>query len=1407
MKNNKSKEHILYAINPNDDKDYYSNYHKRKKTPLYSKESELPNIKNIPNHLKTEINSVQDTKIDFNLSTKQSLFNPNDSSFDNYRASSINYSINSPFLNTEKIAFPKISPILTHIKNFKSLIKTKYPKKNGLLSIKYLDLINMDKKNKMLIYEITKNDKMFEREILNNIIDSNTKKIIINELKNIDKKTSQQIENIMKNTTKEAKEESLRYLQSQPRIVYLGAEEIFEEFSNPSRIETSKYFNKFEEKIKDKKKKIKKNKLSKLNDIFLDFAKNNIRRKIELRNQFNQEISVEYITKLLNNQIRKIIFLLSLYNSDNGNDNLSVFPNDLNESFLSKGYYNSLVSPINPHYRSRNNQNDYLFSQNRNIFDKSKFSNERFNTEKEYINALINQIPKYSEDNEENSENILFNQINNINYSNLVKTSEDKSLFYFYNKNNITSPFDILNKHSNTIDLKQRNKLRPLKKKNLNNEENNFKVIHSRNNIIKIAENYESDIKVNGNNKIKDMNILDNEEERNKINTIINKNENEIDIKKNNNNFNIRKNGNNNIEDNNNYNNPNNNKNKNNYSNNYTNINNEINNNNLNIYNDTNMVNNIKDIGNNYTDNYSIDYNPNNNNFNNNDKRNNNKNNNINIYRNNEKIKLNKANKKNLNTYTINKSNNLIPNIKNNFNKKNEKRNQENLKDKNITNSEHSKNIEYIEDENNKENEKNNENKSENIQKKDIGKGQNKLNNKNINKNINDKKNKQILDSKELNKLNNILQYNNNINKKYNDKIDYMNSSNNSPNKNSSYSSSILNSYRKDEKNNNNYNNNINYSPIKEYKSPKQNKKSRKSKGRKNNENKFKTDKNVLNSTNKSDQDDQNELSSIINNNVSDIEAGNNKNLYKLLSDKTLPISNSDNIIIQKKRIKRNSLFIQHQTPEKLVIEDKNLRRCVSEGDLLKKERKKTIQVNVIKLQDNDIDLITNFINEEEKKKINAEKNVSKIEKENNEKEPEDTSYNDLKKENKKENFNKYELTRDDIIEKLKSDDWRIREYVEQIVRAGLTVGDKKLNNQMKNRTILVYKDHNLGNFKFKKNKNFGIKDDIELEPIRPLSKNKGKIDEIISNDNKDNKANKDNIENIEKIDNIKKIDKIKNIDNINKKKKKIVKILPLKNEESRKELIYDNTYLFSNNKKSVNIILRKEVEEILKGGILLQKKDNEDKKEKKEKKVNFKKNVKINNIKKEYKKKKGENAKLFNKSIFLNDLKDEEVKKENTEDSRLQEIQKLENKKEQSLDFKLKAFINKIKRLKIEGVTEGIGKDEIDDYITQLYNRNSAIKERENRIREFLFNLNDYRYGRIKQREFKDTYFYREPIIVENKMVENYEESITSYRNRNNSERKNYKIREDSGLSFNIKNLKKYGSIKDKSYMTQINY
>ena len=123
---------------------------------------------------------------------------------------------------------------------------------------------------------------------------------------------------------------------------------------------------------------------------------------------------------------------------------------------------------------------------------------------------------------------------------------------------------------------------------------------------------------------------------------------------------------------------------------------------------------------------------------------------------------------------------------------------------------------------------------------------------------------------------------------------------------------------------------------------------------------------------------------------------------------------------------------------------------------------------------------------------------------------------------------------------------------------------------------------------------------------------------------------------------------------------------------------------------------------------------------------------------------------------------------------------------------------MNKVKRLKAQGVTAGLGKVEMDDYINDLM-RNNLEKERENRIKAFLEHLDEYRFTEKKQREFKDTFLYKEPNLIQNLMVENYEEILNNIKIRYNSEIKNNKMNIDRISKYNNSSSDKYLMNKNK--------
>ena len=218
---------------------------------------------------------------------------------------------------------------------------------------------------------------------------------------------------------------------------------------------------------------------------------------------------------------------------------------------------------------------------------------------------------------------------------------------------------------------------------------------------------------------------------------------------------------------------------------------------------------------------------------------------------------------------------------------------------------------------------------------------------------------------------------------------------------------------------------------------------------------------------------------------------------------------------------------------------------------------------------------------------------------------------------------------------------------------------------------------------------------------------------------------------------------------------------------------------------------MRKEVEEILNGGILLQKQEIEEqtKNEEKPKKIETPE-------KKKFVKRKGNKYKLLKKSDYLIDLIDEEEINRIKEEQRiLNELRIKEEMKEQKLNNKINMFIKKIQNLKKEDIT-GFNQKEMDIYMNERFKADINEKERkekENRINDFLSTLNDYRYTKKRQREINDTYLYKEPILVENLIVENFGGNKT-YRSSKKNNNKLNKI------------VEKYQK-RSKSYLTEIDY
>ena len=119
----------------------------------------------------------------------------------------------------------------------------------------------MNKDKKLLNYELFKTFQL-EREIKNNINNSIAKKKILHKLNLIEENTNEEIKKINKNITKKEKEDILKYLKTNSKIIKLSAEEIFME------INAKKIIIKSSDKLKEKNiAKVKIKKIEKMSQI------------------------------------------------------------------------------------------------------------------------------------------------------------------------------------------------------------------------------------------------------------------------------------------------------------------------------------------------------------------------------------------------------------------------------------------------------------------------------------------------------------------------------------------------------------------------------------------------------------------------------------------------------------------------------------------------------------------------------------------------------------------------------------------------------------------------------------------------------------------------------------------------------------------------------------------------------------------------------------------------------------------------------------------------------------------------------------------------------------------------------------------------------------------------------------
>ena len=145
---------------------------------------------------------------------------------------------------------------------------------------------------------------------------------------------------------------------------------------------------------------------------------------------------------------------------------------------------------------------------------------------------------------------------------------------------------------------------------------------------------------------------------------------------------------------------------------------------------------------------------------------------------------------------------------------------------------------------------------------------------------------------------------------------------------------------------------------------------------------------------------------------------------------------------------------------------------------------------------------------------------------------------------------------------------------------------------------------------------------------------------------------------------------------------------------------------------------------------------------------------------------------------------------------------------------MKLKEFIEKIKNFKKENEKErGIKIDIYVDERLKVDENEKEKKEKEIRINEFINKLNDYRIVKKMQRKVHDNFLYKEPIKMENLIVEKYESHNTSLNKRNKDEiKKKFSLKDTDKIYIQHSHKMSRRKIKslfmdNKSLLTEIDY
>jgi len=529
---------------------YNSEFHldyQRRNSPLLKTEDRLPKIK-------ASINKNTSENINFKNSLSLSISSRN--------KTLKNYLFNTSRFETEHIYYPNIFQNNFHLRDSISPFRPKIQKKqNKIVSMKYLDLFKelSDCDYVILNKIIESEDNYFKNEILESILDKKEKQKVAEKLNLFKETENNMMENLVRKTLNNNVNEPSLLIEKIPNdLIEDYAERIYKEYMNINNIKNKEIIKNGVNSYNDKKNVApKKNEELVIHNVFFEFVLKNIRKKIEIRNQYNKILSLKYIKALMDNELKKLKLTINKVKKQISTQNkkFSTIEGNKNNFSLNLNRYNNsmtkYLSPLTIRYNNHNiqlgnisnfkslNINQFLnlgYSLKDKEFQKFRHKNKINANDNMYITGVQNDYPFYLNGNDE------LNTINNVktitspmnlnlknnqykNHINNIKTVRNKfiessknrkikinnNIYNFdYNNNNIRDKIIIPNAGAQAIASAKNSREFNSNIMKQNSLDDNFSLINNSMDNLK-NENFNNNGNINDNNApIKDNGLNNN---------------------------------------------------------------------------------------------------------------------------------------------------------------------------------------------------------------------------------------------------------------------------------------------------------------------------------------------------------------------------------------------------------------------------------------------------------------------------------------------------------------------------------------------------------------------------------------------------------------------------------------------------------------------------------------------------------------------------------------------------------------------------------------------------------------------------------------------------------------------------------------------------------------------------------